>query len=486
MRTALVLCLSGVALRLVFLFLARDIDLFRDESHYVYLAITWNRLGFLLDSHRYLWPPGYPFFLAKCFEWFDLNGLFVAKFVQVMASAAVGLGTMALARRLFGQRASVAAGVLWAAYLPLIGFTHTLWNETLFLAFAVPAFVWIASVLDASEPSNTSSKMSEESATLRLIGAGVLCAAALYLKDALLYLVPALVLLLVVFRREATLAAGLRQGLLFPLAMAVLVLPWTLRNAEVYGRVIPVGSTLAENMYRGLNVTYRNFDLAPFQRRFFNDKAPSDFSRQWFIAREGAVDWERVEGIHNMADRLSASVSRGTRFALDDPAWMIRSRIKKLADLVAPYSFFVRHLGIGGYDGTLLAETGLRRTLLVWAILCPVVVLWFAVPGMVGLLRKPKPSTWLVVVVMSYFTATSLLVSMSRFRVPILPFAIALAAGFLAGRREDRRRDSRFWALTAFGWMFLLFLWWVNAPETLSILGFVWRGSGATVGEAAG
>jgi len=485
MRTALVLCLSGVALRLVFLFLARDIDLIRDESHYVYLAIAWNRLGFLLDSHRYLWPPGYPFFLAKCFAWFDLNGPFVAKFVQVMASAAVGLGTMALARRLFDPRACLVAGVLWAVYLPLIGFTHTLWNETLFLALATPAFVWIAAVLDETEPAHTSN-LAVEPSIARLIGAGVLCAAALYLKDALLYLLPALALLLVVFRRGAPFAAGLRQGLLFLLVTAVFVLPWTLRNAEVYGRVIPLGSTLAENMYRGVNATYRNFDLAPFQRRFFDEKAPSDFSRQWFIAREGSVDWERVEGIHNTADRLSASVARGTRFALDDPAWMIRSRIKKLADLVAPYSFFVRHLGIGGYDGTLLAETGPRRILLIWAILCPVVVLFFAVPGMVGLLRRPKPSTWLVVVVMSYFTATSLLVSMSRFRVPILPFAIALAAGFLAGRRGELRRDSRFWAFTAFGWMLLLFLWWVNAPETLSILQFVWRGTGETAGASAG
>ena len=53
-----------------------------------------------------------------------------------------------------------------------------------------------------------------------------------------------------------------------------------------------------------------------------------------------------------------------------------------------------------------------------------------------------------------------------------------LAAGFLAGRRDRVPADFRFWGFTALGWVVLLFLWWVNAPETLSILQFVWRGSG--------
>ena len=78
-RLLIVLCVCGVALRLIFLFFARDLDLVRDESHYVYLAITWNRLGFYLDSYRYFWPPGYPFLLATFLQAFDLHALLMLK-----------------------------------------------------------------------------------------------------------------------------------------------------------------------------------------------------------------------------------------------------------------------------------------------------------------------------------------------------------------------------------------------------------------------
>ena len=52
-------------------------------------------------------------------------------------------------------------------------------------------------------------------------------------------------------------------------------------------------------------------------------------------------DWERAEEIHNLPDRMAENVRRGVRFAGADPGWLVRSRIKKLADLVAPVSFAI-------------------------------------------------------------------------------------------------------------------------------------------------
>jgi hypothetical protein len=44
------------------------------------------------------------------------------------------------------------------------------------------------------------------------------------------------------------------------LGALVVVLPWTLRNLEVYGRVVPSGSTLGENLWQGVNAQYINWD----------------------------------------------------------------------------------------------------------------------------------------------------------------------------------------------------------------------------------
>ena len=132
-KPVLALCAAGVGLRLVFLALTTNLDLLRDEGHYVYLALSWNRFGFYPDGLRYLWPPGFPLFLAWCLSLFGAQGVVAAKLVQVLASASIGICTMALAERLFGARGALIAGGLWCVHLPLIGYTHTLWSETLFL-----------------------------------------------------------------------------------------------------------------------------------------------------------------------------------------------------------------------------------------------------------------------------------------------------------------------------------------------------------------
>ena len=69
-----------------------------------------------------------------------------------------------------------------------------------------------------------------------------------------------------------------------------------------------------------------------------------------------------------------------------------------------------------------------------------------------------------------YFTSTGLLVAMSRFRIPMMPFLIVLMAGLLANGVPARARTGAT-ALTVTGLMAaLLFLWWVDLPEVLGLL----------------
>lgn len=459
----LALCFVGVAIRGVAAWLAGDVEYQSDEANYLYLAISWNRFGFYSDCFRYLWPPGYPWILAKALALFGMGGVFAVKVLQVLGSASIGMTTMLFAGRMFGSRAAWIAGVVWCLYLPLIGFTHYLWTETLFLALFLPSLYLVFRALDDADARPEA----------RLIGAGLLLAGALYVKEVPLYLSFLLALVLTFGSRGVSRSEGLRRGALYLLAMAAAVAPWTLRNLEVYGRLVPVGTSLGENFYGGVNAEYKNFDARPFNRfLYFEGRPPEARVRPWFVAIDPESGWERAEEINNTPDRLDENVRRGIAFAAAHPAWFVRSRIAKLADLFAPTSFVLRHAALGHYRDGPLGASGIRHAMIVVAGLSPVLLLLLAPVGLFGALRNARARLFLLVVI-GYFTATGLLVAMSRFRIPFVPLLIVLAAGGLA--HGVRNRGTAALAGIGLSWALLAFLWWVDLPATLAIVEFGWR-----------
>jgi hypothetical protein len=176
--------------------------------------------------------------------------------------------------------------------------------------------------------------------------------------------------------------------------------------------------------------------------------------------------WERRDDIVHPIDRQKAHVALGLRYALDHPGWAVRTRVKKLSDLVTPMSFFTRTYALGKYDDESALEGPLRRPLVVWAFALPVLLMLLASAGFF-LTLPGGPGRDVVTMTIAYVVATSLLVAMSRFRVPIEPFLVVLAAGFLAHGPETRSLP-RVLGLTATV-AALLGLWWVSFPETLEV-----------------
>jgi hypothetical protein len=398
----------------------------------------------------------------------------------VAASASIGLTTMLFARRLFDQRAALVAGVLWIVYLPLAAYTHYLWPEPLFLGLFLPALYLVLTVLeqpvgdapDRDVPGRDVPDVPD--VTGRLGIAGLLLAGSLYLKEAPLYLLP-LLLLLVLFC-AGSLVEGLRRASLLALAVAVAVAPWTLRNLEVYDRFVPLASTLGENLHAGVNAKYKNYDVQVLGKRGHRAGRiavqPEDLGRTWFTQLEGE-GWDRADELSSTPDRLRENTRRGLAFAAEHPGWLVRSRIKKLADLFAPTSFFVRHLAIDRYEGSALGRLP-RGVLAVWAVVCPLLVLPLGWLGLVLALRA-GPGCWLVGLTLAYFVATGLVVAMSRFRVPMEPFAIVLAAGFLTGAHGRGQAGATGATGTArwvagLGLAVLAFLWWVDLPEVSALV----------------
>jgi hypothetical protein len=461
------LTLLGVTLRLVFLVLAGNLEPYADESHYLYLAAVWRRFGIYSDCAYYFWPPGYPVFLGICLHLFGASGVLAAKLIQVLLSGIIGLMTMVIANRLFSGQAAWVAGVLWCLYLPLIGFTHYLWPETLFLAAFMPALYllvrWWQHAPRPTAPQGC------------LVAAGLLLGLSLLIKEVGLWWCVGLVLLVLVRDIRLSRATAVSRAVLLTLAVAVVILPWTLRNREVYGRWTPVGATLGQNVYWGLNGSYLNFDYPPAQLSQLPKLNPRVY--RWLLATP-PPGWERST-TPNVIDRSAEDVRRGLSFAAQHPSFTARTRLKKLADWATPLSFFVRHYALGRYHG-ILAAPAIRRPLLVAALLLPMVVLAGAIPGFWGASRTSRAGS-IVAYTLIYFVPTTALVNgLSRYRIAIEPLLIVLAAGFLSSLARAIRLPPRagagggFWLLTILGWLVLAFLWWLNAPEILALVRSAW------------
>ena len=456
--------LVGLGLRFVLLFLAGDLDPQADERNYVYLALSWNRFGFLGDTGRFLWPPAYPWVLAQFLDGFGLWGLFLVRVSQVLFSGVIGATTILLAKRLFSRPAATVTGLLWSIHLPLIMFSHTHWAETLYLALLLPSFylllVWL------QEPQQT------RKGPVLLVFSGLLFGLALLVKEVAL-LLPVLLIPLIIWRSSGVgdRGAGLRNVALYVLSIVVVVLPWSLRNLEVYGRFVPAGMTVGENAYWGLNGLYRNFDLAT-QDSETEELTRTDHLDRWFVAWEPGSAWKRAGRQQNVVDRNRENLRRGLRYAGEHPGWFLRTRIRKLADWLTPLSFFVRHHARETYAGV-LASPWVKRPMLVLAMATTVLLLLLSIPGFVLSLRDPT-AKWLLGAYVGYFAATGLLVSMSRFRLPAEPILLVLMAGFLSDpgvfRRAHKRTVAICWAL----WIGLIALWLIALPDTLDQLGRAW------------
>ena len=461
-KPLILLTVLGVGLQWILLVLSGEPELQSDEANYVYLALVWTRLGVYLDQQRYLWPPGYTWYLGWAMDLFGDRGLFAARVGQVLASASVGLTTMLLAYRLFGMRTARLAGAIWAAYLPLAVFAHLLWNETLFLALFLPAIYQLVRVVAEGERLRV---------VLRLTTAGLLFGLVLLLKEAPFYLVPLLALVLLF--TAGGVGEGLRRSTLFAGMVALMLIPWGLRNREVYGRFVPSGASLGENVYNGLNAAYRNFDLVPLEIERERRGEPPIAVRPWFVAIDPEKQWERADEVLHTIERSDENTRRGLAFARENPGWLVRSRIKKAADLVTPMSFYTRHLALGHYDTSVLGSSLGRKVTGVWAVLCSLGVLFLGLRGWIGNLERGRGGSVLAVVI-AYTAGTSLLVAMSRFRVPIEPLFIVFTAGALGRVRAPIAGARR--ALLLAAWAVLVFLWWVNWPEVWTILSeMVWR-----------
>jgi 4-amino-4-deoxy-L-arabinose transferase-like glycosyltransferase len=170
--------------------------------------------------------PGYPYLLGGAYAVAD-DSKTVGRLLGVVLGTLTVLLIYLIAKRLWGRRVGLLAAGMAAVFPPFVLLSRELHSEVLFIPLELGA------VLCALNFRRSGGELGWAAA------AGVLCGLAVLTRNTALVLLLCIPLGVLVGRPKLRLAS-LRAPLVVLIAAALVVAPWTIRNAVQFGRFIPV------------------------------------------------------------------------------------------------------------------------------------------------------------------------------------------------------------------------------------------------------
>ena len=344
-------------------------------------------------------PPLYPFFLAAVYRIAGMDYIFV-RLVQALMGVGVCLFTYAIARRLYGPRAGVAAGLVIACYPSLVIYACLLMSENLFMFLFTVSLLLVVGT--------------ERRRGLSCFAAGILLGLACLTRSVLVGFIPLSALWLAI-RRERIAALCCLLGALCAIA------PWTVRNWRYYHRIVPIDS------YGGYNFLIGN-----------NPDATGLQSREVVVKLRQTV-WEKCR---DDAHRAAIGYQERLRFIVANPGRFLDLGIRKMGYLYGPE---IRELS-WGYSRNFFGPV---PSWLLIPVATAVIAAFplIAVSALLGIcLRGIGSGGWrggggLLILVVLYFSASHFITfGESRFHLPLVP-ALAVFAGSLARREEEATEE---------------------------------------------
>jgi len=226
-----------------------------------YEVVEWGDI-----PHFALRTPGYPLFLAACQACFGERTLAVRLVQAVLGTISVYL-VFRLARQLAppceptpaDQAAAsgrwtipLVAAALAAIHPYCLFMSSLILSEAVFVPLMV-AVLWGMAVLwdEADRPST----LTNWKAALVALASGAAAGAAILARPSWGLYVPAVLAIWVVVKlgdRRGSVTAA-RGALIFVLAVALVMSPWWVRNARIFGRFVPTALWMGASLYDGLN-----------------------------------------------------------------------------------------------------------------------------------------------------------------------------------------------------------------------------------------
>ena len=415
---AAVILAAAFAIRLAYVDATPGMKLVNDALDYDGHAVSIATVGHYSDTLAYgrptaFRPPGYPYALAAVYKAAGVARAGVARRVDVARRMQVVIGTILvamiglLAAQLWGPVAALVSMGLAAVYVPLVTMSGTVMSEPLFDVFM------IGSLSAAIAHRRSVHRFRWAVASGLLVGLAILTRA-----NALILLLP--LVLAVWDRRPRWSVPALAPPVALALVAVLAVAPWTIRNERALHHFVPVSTQLGS----ALAGTY-------------NDEARTDPARP--------ASWRSLRRVPSYADIFSRVRQtneavleqrlrhRAERYALDHPLY------------VAEVAFWTtaRGLELDGMDWArhTAATVSIDATWAIRGVRCFWLFALLAVAG--ACTRAARRTPWFVWAfpALMYLSVVFLVIETPRYRTPIDPFIVMLAALALvaAGRRLRRR-----------------------------------------------
>ncbi len=357
-------------------------------------------------------PPGYPLLLALMYHVVG-ESPFAAKVVQANMSVLLCLLVFLLTRRLFGERRAFIALVL-CLFHPTFIFSVTLLGTEIPFACLVTCAV----LLLALRPEGA--HLPSRDVALAGLAFG---AAGLMRPMALLSPIALLFWLVVDWRGFKE---SLRILIVFGMALALPILPWTVRNYVHFKKLVPVSTNGGYNLFYGHNPLGEVVWL-PFNRLQSLPDFPTE--AQWFQMDEPS--------------RSSYMQKLAKEYIWTDPAGVFRRM---------PIKFYLLMLSpdvpslYWNIEGLPTERKPTKKTLTLLASLNRVFaygILLFSVIGLFSAGLSDRRLAFMYGLVGIWILFHLIYWGKPRFRFPMVPFMIILAAGPMASFSASLRRLTR-------------------------------------------
>ncbi|HXC49696.1 MAG TPA: glycosyltransferase family 39 protein [Candidatus Limnocylindrales bacterium] len=389
------------------------------------LAAGYGYIHHFTGKPTAAWPPGYPFLLSVLYRTLSPDPAWGFALNAVAGTITCWL-TGLIARSLFSTRAQVVATALIAVAPSQILFSSLLLTETIFTTMMTALVLGAIVLLDPSR---------QRSPVLWILwGAAVGLAGLLRAEAVLLLFAPVLVLLTQRMRRTAAIAV---LGCAVAGAVACQT-PWLVRNARVFGRIVPASTSFGRTLLIGHN---------PVADGGMNLYSPDPAADQRDLIAGGP---ERELAVDN---RLRDA---GVRFALENPRAELGLVFRRLyrmyhgdrvwnewyAEPSASAGGSAPHPPIGEAAMEML---GRASNLFYWLLLLA------AAPAAMGLVSTdrssqngPRSGYWLVLSVLVLWSAFYgvVLYGSERFHFALIPLACVLASATISAGVERMRSDG--------------------------------------------
>jgi 4-amino-4-deoxy-L-arabinose transferase-like glycosyltransferase len=353
-------------------------------------------------------PPAFPLFLAGVYASVGREAPGIARLVEaLLGTIAVGLIGL-IAARIWGRRVGMLALGIAALAPPLVILSTALVSEALFVPLMLGA------VLAALEARRSTRPLRWAIVT------GVLVGAAELTRTNALLLLPGLALALWAAQPRRGRRALLRVSVMV-VAAVLTVIPWTVRNLLTVHAFVPVSTEVGYTLAGTYNQASRADVRWPAVWKEAEHGASPEYAKLLYYASTQRWDERRL------GDRLLGAALADIR---RDPAYVLKVGMWNTIRMF--------HLGELDFAVANLRDTDIPRIPALLAIygFYPLGLLALAGIG-TGRVRRAPAWLWLLAICLG---STVFVTGFIRFRSPIDPFLVMLAALPIAAALERRER----------------------------------------------